>query len=106
MVEEANPLARFVELGGLVCQWGFPETDAVSVYAWSPIASAVSITMQGDIIEQGYLAEPHPDGRAYCRPPSEENLGYDICYLLGATVWYYSLERSQLGMLVTQVAAH
>lgn len=105
MVEQSHPLARFIELDGLACQWGFPETDAVSVYAWSSISGADAAATESELVAEGYVAEPHPDGRAYCMPPGEQSLGYDDCYLFGAADWFYSLERSQLGMLASQVAS-
>lgn len=107
LVDQGHPLAKFVEWGGVACQWGYPNTDHnVYEYAWSPITDVDARKIELDLAERGHAQTDEFGGRLHCIRPSESALGYDDCYLLHGDEWLYSANRSELPMLVAQAGQH
>jgi hypothetical protein len=95
MAEEGNPLAAFVAQGGLLCQWGFPQSDATDVYALGPITDDEAAAQQVRLIGEGAVASDADGGRLYYR--SGEYV--EEYYLFLSGYWYYASHPDRIDEL-------
>lgn len=102
MIDQGNLVAKFVEFGGVACQWGHPSTDNIFSYAWSPITESDARQVEHDFTAQGYRQTGEFGGRLHCDAPHDSSLEYDHCFLFLEGEWLYSTARSEFGMLLAQ----
>lgn len=100
-IDEGNLVGEFVELGGVACQWGFPDSDSVYNYGYSAISAADATAIKERLVAEGALLTQEFGGDLYCYP-DVSGLGYEDCYLFLGTEWFHSLFRSEFEMLVSQ----
>jgi hypothetical protein len=80
----------FFVYGGLVCQWGVPNTDAADLYGYSPITPAQAETQQARLASEGFTPTSALGGTVYGKPGNPDFLEYDQYYLFVDGAWYFS----------------
>lgn len=91
-IDEGWPEAAFVTNGGLLCQWGYPNSDASEYYGLSEISAEHTATITARLVAEGFTREPHSDGEMFVSPPTE---GVNIHYFFADEHWFvgFSPER-------------
>jgi len=92
-VDQGWPEAAFVTNGGLLCQWGYPQSDATEYYGLSELSAENTTTIEARLVSEGFIAEPHDDGDLYVGPKSDERP--QLFYFFADGHWYvgFSAER-------------
>jgi hypothetical protein len=63
--DEGDPLAAFDTYGGVLCQWGYKNSDIVEMYAYSPISSSNATKQKTKLLNAGASAETHAGGQLF-----------------------------------------
>ncbi|WP_187270610.1 hypothetical protein [Lacisediminihabitans profunda] len=97
MREEGNELAAFLDLGGILCQWGYPESDASVVLGYSPITAAQAMAQKQRLTAEGWVAKVAPDGsESWTTTNTEKYLGNEPVYVFRPGNWRFALDGSAL----------
>ena len=92
-IEEGWPEAAFVTNGGLLCQWGYPNSDASEYYGLSSLPAQNAATIEARLTAEGFVAEAHGDGELYVGPPTE---GIHIHYFFAGDHWFVGFSPSRV----------
>jgi hypothetical protein len=88
-----SQLYRFIELGGIACEWGHPNSDVAYDLASSPITDAQATVEKATLVGLGWIASPLPGGELFT------NLHEDVykpVYAFSAGRWRYALLETDL----------
>jgi hypothetical protein len=97
MRAEGNELVAFLDLGGIVCQWGYPDSDASMVLAYSLITDAEATAQKQRLTAEGWVAAVNPDGSEnWTKTDIDSYLGNRPVYLFRAGNWRFALDVSAL----------
>ena len=93
MHDEGNPIAAFADYGGIICQWGIPNSDAVDMYAYSAITDGNAASQKSALLGEGASASTHADGQLFHLNPDSEDEAY---YLFGPGYWIWSYKDAAM----------
>ncbi len=97
MRDEGNELVAFLDLGGILCQWGYPESDASTVLGYSLITDAQAAAQKRRLTTEGWVAKVNPDGSENWTTTNTENyLGNEPVYVFRPGNWRFALDVSGL----------
>ncbi|MCU1556522.1 MAG: hypothetical protein JWN09_517 [Microbacteriaceae bacterium] len=97
MREENNDLVRFLDYGGVACQWGHPNSDTVVVLAYSPITEEQAVAERQYLTDKGWKQSKQADGSdTWATPDLESYLGNQPTYVFRPGNWRYALDASSL----------
>ena len=83
--DQRSPLVAFVEYGGALCQWGYPQSDATDVIGGSALDETQVIEQQKRLEAEGYTLDEHNGAERYSNT-------YDVfesVYLFVDGYWFY-----------------
>jgi hypothetical protein len=83
---EGWPIRAFVAYGGLLCQWGYPASDASDAYGYAPITAEQAEEQRQGLLAEGF-ASSDALGGTVLQLASEYVTEY---YLFVDGSWYYS----------------
>jgi hypothetical protein len=83
---EGWPIHAFVTYGGLLCQWGYPASDASDAYGYGPITAEQAEEQRQGLVAEGF-ASSDALGGTVLQLASEYVTEY---YLFVDDNWYYS----------------
>ncbi|MET4704247.1 hypothetical protein [Frigoribacterium sp. UYMn621] len=89
-----SQLYRFIELGGIACEWGHPNSDVAYDLASSPITDAQATVEKATLVGLGWIASPLPGGGELFTNPHEDL--YKPVYAFSAGRWRYALLETDL----------
>jgi hypothetical protein len=84
--DEGWPIHAFVTYGGLLCQWGYPASDASDAYGYGPITAEQAEEQREGLVAEGFTASDALGGTVL-QLASEYVTEY---YLFVDDSWYYS----------------
>lgn len=90
-----SQLYRFIELGGIACEWGHPNSDVVFDLATSPITDAQAAVEKAALIQLAWVSSPAPDGGQYFTKAEVDPL-YLPVYAFSSGRWRYALLEADL----------
>jgi len=93
-VEQDWPIAAFVTNGGLLCQWGYPQSDASEYFGLSKITPEQKAAEIARLVAEGYSVEPHVDGELYVGPPLEGDINDN--YLFAGGHWFVGFSTARI----------
>lgn len=93
-VDQGRPEAAFVTNGGLLCQWGYPQSDATEYYGLSELSADNTATIEARLVSEGFVAEPHGDGDLYVGPKSDDRP--QLFYLFAGDHWYIGFSAARI----------
>lgn len=93
-VDQGWPEAAFVTNGGLLCQWGYPQSDATEYYGLSELSTENTTTIEARLVSEGFTAEPHGDGELYVGPLSDE--APQLFYFFAGDHWYTGFSAARI----------
>ena len=93
-VEQGWPTAAFVTNDGLLCQWGYPQSDASEYFGLSEITPEQKATEIARLVAEGYTVAPHADGELYVAPPVEG--GITVTYLFAGEHWFVGFSAARI----------
>lgn len=100
MVAEGQRIGLFVEYGGVVCQWGVPNSGDSVVYGQSSITEANAAAVVAGLVAEGYTREAAHGGELYCLVDDEERVRED-CFLFAGGDWF-AAPRTLIGLVQAQ----
>jgi hypothetical protein len=101
--EETWPTLAFVTYGGVLCQWGQPNSDAADMYGYSPITPAQAEAEKARLTSAGYTVTEALGGIVF--EAHGEYLNEYFLFLDDS--WYYStLDTATLEKAVRTVETH
>jgi hypothetical protein len=89
-----SQLYRFIELGGIACEWGHPNSDVVFDLATSPISDAQAATEKATLIQLGWSSSRGTEG--WEDFTKVENDLYMPVYSFSSGRWRYALLEADL----------
>lgn len=91
-------LRTFLDYGGLACQWGFPNSDSVTVLGYSPLTAERAASARANLLSEGWTPSMQADGsEIWTTADVDSSLGYRPAYVFTAGSWRYALDLSTLG---------
>ena len=73
---EGGDLARLLDLGGIVCQWGYPQSDATVVLGFAHVTPKQEALERAHLASHGWIASMKVDGRElWALATAEDTLG-------------------------------
>lgn len=97
MRDEGNELAAFLDLGGILCQWGYPDSDASTVLGYSLITDAQATAQKERLTAGGWVSAVNPDGsESWTTTDTERFLGNQPVYVFRPGNWRFVLDVSAL----------
>jgi len=93
-IDQNWPLAAFVTNGGLLCQWGYPQSDGSEYFGLSEITPDQKTAEVARLEAEGYSLEPHADGELYVGPPIEG--GINDNYLFAGGHWFVGFSTARI----------
>jgi len=100
MVAQGQRVGLFVEYGGVVCQWGVPDTGDSVVHGQSPISEAAASAVVAGLVDEGYTRETALGGDLYCLVGDEEG-ARESCFLFEGGHWF-TAPRGLIGIVQTR----
>jgi hypothetical protein len=91
--EEGWPLLAFVTNGGLLCQWGYPQSDASEFYGLSEITAEQQAAEIQRLTGEGYSRQPHGDGELFVGPSIE---GINEHYFFADAHWFVGFSPARI----------
>jgi hypothetical protein len=73
MRDEGGDLVRFLDYGGVACQWGTEGSDASSVLAYAQVTEAQAQVERSYLVSQGWTQALQADGSEHWSPKSLDN---------------------------------
>ncbi len=93
-------LRTFLDYGGIVCQWGFPNSDSVTVLAYSPLTVEQATLVRTNLLSDGWTpATQHDGSKIWTTTNLDSYMGYHPAYVVAAGSWRYVLDISAMGYL-------
>jgi hypothetical protein len=89
-----SQLYRFIELGGIACEWGRPNSDIVYDLASSAITDAQASVEKATLVGLGWVASPLPAGGELFTNPQDDL--YKPVYAFSTGRWRYALLETDL----------
>jgi hypothetical protein len=83
---EGWPTLAFVTYGGLLCQWGYPASDASTIYGYSPITPDQAGSEKARLLASGFTTRDALGGELY---ELVHEYGIDH-YLFTDGFWYHT----------------
>ena len=93
-VEQGWPEAAFVTNGGLLCQWGYPQSDASEYFGLSPLPAQNAATIAARLVAEGFALHPHADGDLYAGPVSDGRP--QLFYFFAADHWFVGFSVARI----------
>ena len=93
-VDQGWPEAAFVTNGGLLCQWGYPQSDATEYYGLSELSADNTTTIEARLVSEGFTAEPHGNGELFVGPKSDDRP--QLFYLFAGDHWYIGFSATRI----------
>ena len=90
-----NQLYRFIELGGIACEWGHPNSDVLLDVATSPITDAQATGGKATLIQLGWSSSRASDGGEHFTKAAVDPL-YAPVYAVSAGRWRHALIEADL----------
>lgn len=91
-------LRTFLDYGGLACQWGFPNSDSVTVLGYSPLTAGQAAIARTNLLSEGWTPATQADGsEIWTTTDLDSFMGYSPAYVFTAGSWRYALDASTLG---------
>ena len=75
---------EFLELGGIQCAWGKPNTDSLNIFAWSPISPDQAAVKQAELETQGFFRQDIAEGTEYAQDLDDE---WGVHFLFSDGYW-------------------
>lgn len=103
VVAEGWTLGKFVEYGGVACEWGVPQSGDYVRYGQSPITAEDAAAEVARLVAEGYPREAAYGGDLYCQLNDEEPPRED-CFLFVDGEWFaggrslIEIMRAQTGL--------
>lgn len=97
MIEQGNVVGRFVELGGVACLFGYPDTDNIAAYGYSSIDATEIAEVQSTLQSQGYQPSGDPPASLWCGESGD-------CYRFADGAWFWGSEQVMLDMVMSEAA--
>jgi hypothetical protein len=91
MADEHSHLVDFVDYGGALCQWGYPNSDAAEVFAGAPIDKTQQAEQRGYLETQGFALDQHNGADRYTLVVND---GFEEVYLFVDGYWFYGSSAS------------
>jgi hypothetical protein len=91
--DQGWPIMAFVNYGGILCQWGYANSDASEYYGLSEITPEGVAAETARLTAEGFAREPHPAGELFIGPPTE---GFQEHYLFAGDHWFVAFSPSRL----------
>lgn len=97
-MEPTHYLHPFIEYGGVACMWG-PDyaTDAVTVFAKSPITAEQAATEKGKLVAEGWLVSRDSTGETWTSPEGADL--YISAIRFTERTWAYALSEAELAYI-------
>ena len=95
-IDEQWPEAAFVTAGGLLCQWGFPNSDASEYYGIAELGTDEASALSARLVADGYTPEPYADGQLLVGPVTE---GIRIHYFTVGESWLTAFSPKRIDEL-------
>lgn len=90
-----SQLYRFIELGGIACEWGHPNSDVVFDLATSPITDTQATVEKATLIQLGWSSSRASDGGEHFTKAEIDPL-YAPVYAFSSGRWRYALLEADL----------
>lgn len=81
-----DDLAKFADLGGILCQWAYPSGSQPVNYAYSPITADEASAKRADLAKDGYTETDNAEGTLVTNPDSSD---IPDAYLFIDGYWFY-----------------
>ena len=91
--DQGWPIIEFVDYGGILCQWGYANSDASEYYGLSKITPEGVATETARLTAMGFVREPHTAGELFIGPPTE---GIQEHYLFAGDHWFVAFSVTRL----------
>jgi hypothetical protein len=92
-VDQGWPEAAFVTSGGLLCQWGYPQSDASEYYGLAQITPDEREAQTARLVAEGYDRQAHADGELFTGPLTE---GTTLHYLFAGDHWFVGFSTARI----------
>jgi len=89
-----SQLYRFIELGGIACQWGHPNSDVVFDLATSPITDAQAAVEKATLLRLGWTSSVSEGAEIFTRTGVDDL--YLPVYSFSPGRWKYALLEADL----------
>jgi hypothetical protein len=99
MKSGGSDLLEFLDRHGVICQWGLPNTDSVTVLAYSPIDGADAKTQEKRLVADGWTSQQQHGGGVLLTKLIEGD-DYEQAYLFRAGDWRYASDVGSLDAFV------
>jgi hypothetical protein len=95
-----SEFAAFMDDGGVLCMWGYPNSDIVVILAYSPISDAQAAQQRKRLSDSGWESKTQPDGSERWTHVDESlnSLGTET-YVFRAGNWRYASDIGYLSYL-------
>jgi len=70
-IDEQWPEGAFVTAGGILCQWGYPNSDSSEYYGIAELGADEASALSARLLADGYASEPYADGQVLVGPVNE-----------------------------------
>jgi hypothetical protein len=92
MTDQKSHLVTFVDYGGALCQWGFPNSDATDVLAGSAIDDAHEAEQRAYLEAEGFTLDQHNGADRYIVTSDT----FTEIYLFAGDYWFYGSSEAAI----------